>query len=234
MSSQDPTKAHADPSADHPVRCEVTGDYVAADEIVNFMGMRVSSVGKQMLLDKIKSGERLPNETPRPTFMNRLGALIADALVILLGGSVLFMLLTVVLAYMGNPLDRITVDPDIFLLPFLYLLYTAYESIMYSACGKTVGKMHDKMKVVRSDLSDITIGRALLRSIAKSGPMPLALVFIVVDGCTILFWTDAVIVSMLILTAIYWLADAVFVVADGRAARSLHDIIAGTRVIIDD
>ncbi len=38
-------------------QCEISGEWVPADELVTFQGKRVSAAGKRMLLDRLSSGE---------------------------------------------------------------------------------------------------------------------------------------------------------------------------------
>ena len=64
------------------VQCEITGKWVPEDEIVEFQGRMVCAEGKELLLERLRSGELLPGEMETPSIGKRFGCLFVDGLVL--------------------------------------------------------------------------------------------------------------------------------------------------------
>jgi uncharacterized RDD family membrane protein YckC len=111
---------------------------------------------------------------------------------------------------------------------FLFAFTIVYNIWMHGRWGQTLGKRALGMKVVRVDGSPVGYGRAILRWIVAVLP-PLLLVFIILMS-----------VVSLVLTGPFWVAGTIvsavvammgYIVAGLRSdKRSLHDLVAGSRV----
>lgn len=110
---------------------------------------------------------------------------------------------------------------------FYFLFTIVYEVWMNGKWGMTLGKRALGMKVVRVDGSPVGYGRAILRWIVAV--LPPLLVFIILMS-----------VVSLVLTGPFWVAGTIvsavvammgYIVAGLRSdKRSLHDLVAGSRV----
>jgi uncharacterized RDD family membrane protein YckC len=104
------------------------------------------------------------------------------------------------------------------------LIQLAYFTLMHGTSGRSVGKMAGNLKVVMLDLRPITMRTAFVRALAYVGPslLPAAVMFVSPLASQIVG----------ILPGIYVLVDAIVAFTDKDMQRSVHDRIAGTRVIL--
>ena len=217
--------ADPQPPADRNlVQCEITKQWVPADEIVEIQGHKVCSAGKEIFLQHLKSGEPLPGEMERPTVLCRFGCIFLDGLDP--GGP--YCLLPNTWPGCCNFPPR--PDPDVSLTmkvvvsAWTVVLGLVYFGTLHGAKGQTLGKMAGKIKVVNLDGTPITMSRAYLRALCYSGPNVLSPVAILVEarlGVRILGYVGGA----------YFLINIIMALADRNRQRALHDRLAGTRVI---
>ena len=204
------------------VQCEITGKWVPPDEIVEFHGHKVCAEGKEILLQRLQSGERLPGEMERPTVLRRFSCLFVDSIVIAIP-------MWIMIAVVGVPKansDNLAVS-SMMLLPTILgvILGMCYYGIMHGIRGQTLGKMAGKIKVVNLDGSPITMGTAFARAIFYMGPQIIFPILALVGAVTlagVLYW---VVLS-------YGLANILVALFDRSRQRALHDRFVGTRVLV--
>ena len=236
--------------------CEVTGEILPVDSLVQFQGKWVSEKGKQILLERLQSGEpTVSNEWVRPGFWRRFGCYLLDWLIIGVVEMVCFFILLIPLAafaaaHAQNPSQAPGAPPPPWAIWFLIvpllvinIFLILYFSYPHYKWGRTPGKYVGRLKVVMFDGSPLTFRRALLRSVlyllpaliggaadllllplmlpsaANPAPHPPSAVMIIVG-------------LVFIAAFVWWIADCIFLIADTRYQRSLHDRLAGTRVIL--
>jgi uncharacterized RDD family membrane protein YckC len=214
-------------------RCEVTGEILPADSLVQFRGKWVSEKGKQILLERLQSGE--PVGLPgilRPGVWRRLLCISFDNLVlILLNLAIMFLLGLVGVGPLvsnsaGNAHHVSTFLRGIGIGQIVvFLIGTAYFGIMQAAGGQTLGKRIGREKVVRKDGSPIGTKTAFIRGACYVMPNLLFGIGALSGDMNFLFiWYVA--------SIIWALADILFLVNDSRLKRALHDRVAGTKVIL--
>ena len=117
----------------------------------------------------------------------------------------------------------------------------AYFVAFYAKYGKTVGKMIGGCKVIMKNGDSITIKVAFLRMLCLAWEffINLARTMIAV-GVTISgrkIWspkTDMFVGSMIVWSYILFIfADLIWILVDGKRGRAVHDIAAGTMVVVD-
>lgn len=220
-----------DPGNDQPmlVRCEVTNDLVPEDETVMLQGKRVSARGKQILLERLGTGQSLDNELEAPGSLRRFGCAILDGILVGLVGAVVGGALGAAIAAGGGDIDARVIGMFEF---FGGLIAFAYFVLMHASRGQTLGKMAGKIKVVNLDGSDISFTTALIRGLMFNGIQLLPSLLVIVLG-EAFFGTFEDFAPYDILTAViglYVLANAITVLV-AKDKRAIHDFIAGTRVI---
>ena len=63
-------------------QCNITKKWFPEDELVTFQGQLVSAEGKEILLDRLRTGVIAPGPPTRPTWWNRLWCVCLDWLLI--------------------------------------------------------------------------------------------------------------------------------------------------------
>ncbi len=237
--------------------CEVTGEVLPADSMVQFQGKWVGPKGKQILLERLQSGEPTEAATlQRPSFWRRFGCIAFDWLVIIAGYMAQTLVIFIIAALMatthrapllfggspGRPAHWLVVGE--FVLGVVDdLLIVAYFALLHYKNGQTVGKMVGRLKVVTLDGSPLSLGTAALRAVLYYLPI---LVLLPVGLYTLIFGYQKVHQVYLpaniklygflcllvgILSFGWWVADRVTLLVDFRLQRSLHDRLSGTKVI---
>lgn len=222
------------------ITCAITGKVVPVEESVTIRGYTVCAEGKEVLLERMRSGEAMPGELQRPGVLRRLGCLIADWIVIWL----MMMMVVMVFAFglfavAANGFARRMEHPDPFSLIMGMMLFMmcvsifmiGYFSIQHAISGQTLGKKIGGIRVVMLDGSPVTTRAAWLRGLAFLGPR---------EACTLLVLLLVVMKSWLapfagvfsVLAGVYDLVNLVFALFDSEQQRALHDRIAGTRVVV--
>jgi uncharacterized RDD family membrane protein YckC len=206
--------------------CSITGKVVPEDELVTIQGQRVCAEGKAILLARLKAGDALPGEQERPTALRRFGCMFVDGLVI----GVPFVILIVVVTMIGvgagaSPAVRSTAALYVSVVSILAAgIQIVYFGQMHGRRGQSVGKMAGNIVVVNLDGSPISMSTGYVRAIAYIGPNLLSGLAIVTSIAPLIGITS-------LLARLWFLADAIVALADRNQQRSLHDRIAGTRVV---
>jgi uncharacterized RDD family membrane protein YckC len=204
-------------------RCEITGKIVPEDELVVINGQRVCAEGKAILLERLKAGEALPGEAERPTALRRFACIVVDGViwwVINVGIVALF----VGVGFAAGMRPGIGV-----LYGVAQLVVTAivigYFALMHGIRGQSLGKMAGKLKVVRVDGRPMDLQTGFIRALAFSGPSILPAVLAMVGAYLL-----QTIAGGLVL--LYFFAQVLVALLDRSQQRSIHDRIAGTRVVV--
>jgi uncharacterized RDD family membrane protein YckC len=209
------------------VRCEITGQMVPEDEIVEIDGRRVSAAGKEELLRRLRSGERLPGELERPTVLRRFACIFVD--ILLLGAVFALIQFTMLGTVFSNPrslnVQRLVAHATMASV-LTIVIGLAYFSLFHGLRGQTPGKMAGKIKVVNPDGTAISYPKALVRALFYDGPQllaPLTFSFALQSPEVVNVFNGVGIV--------YGIANVLFALFDRAQQRALHDRLAGTRVI---
>jgi len=209
------------------VRCEITGQMVPEDEIVEIDGHRVCAAGKEELLRRLRSGEGLPGEMERPSVLRRFACIFVDGL--LLGVVGLLLHFVILGTPFFNPRDqnlRSLLADEAVASTLGVILGLAYFTYFHGLRGQTPGKMAGKIKVVNLDGSPITYSKALVRALFYSGPQLLTPItfFIVLES-------PGAATAFQVVVGIYAIVNVLCALFDRAQQRALHDRLAGTRVI---
>ena len=86
LSPDSPTAVQPQPGT---APCSITKKWFPEDELVTFQGQLVSAEGKQILLDRLRTGVRAPSDLVRPGGFRRFVCISIDWLIIYLVVSVL-------------------------------------------------------------------------------------------------------------------------------------------------
>jgi len=212
--------------------CEVTGQVLPADSLVQFQGKWVGPEGKQILLERMQSGEPIEGTSlQRPGFWRRFGCIFLDGLILFIPSLVINVLFG---AATWNPANTGAKSAFVFSRGMLlvgvgellmFAIGTAYFGILQGYNGQTLGKRSGREKVVRLDGSPIDMKTGILRGAYYC--MPGAI--LAVGGLSTIISVFGV---CYVLSILWSLADIICLVADSRMQRALHDRLAGTRVIL--
>ena len=216
----------ADPGERDLVRCDITGQMVPEDEIVEIQGYRVCAAGKQELLDRLQSGERMPGELERPTVLRRFCCAFVDGLLL----ALLAVVVHVALGLPAFPTEGYspgTVGKVVSAGVIGTLMGMAYFTLFHGLRGQTLGKMAGKCKVVCPDGSDIGMSRAFVRWLCFAGPQ-------VITPLTPYFGSMEAARTFNVVAGSYTVINILFLLLDRDQNRALHDRLAGTRVISVD
>lgn len=229
----------SDHNTTEQVQCEVTGAWLDAEDTVMFRGKRVSAEGKRVLLEQARSGERLPGELEKPRLLQRIGAIILDSIILGIPLAILGFVAAGLFIGSGTGSAALLQLPEI----IGAIITIAYFALMHARNGKTLGKMAGKIRVVMLDGSQISSRTAWIRSLAYAGPNLISsvamLILVVAFGASNLnsptpaagseaFATGAIVLGALV--GIYGIANIIVALVNSQQ-RSIHDMIAGTRVI---
>ncbi len=214
-------------------QCSVTKKWFPEDEVVIFQGQVVSAEGKQILLDRLRTGAHAPGALVRPGVFRRFVCISIDWLIIL---PVWFLLVAAVFGWVIIPLHLLRVDYVVILLVYspLAIVSLLYFSILHGGMGKSIGKMLGHLRVVNLDGSRASWKTSFLRSALYPGTI------VIIAACGLLpgsVGESSYQLMLQLASAAFmaWvLADALAALFDTRMQRSLHDRICGTRVISEN
>jgi uncharacterized RDD family membrane protein YckC len=203
----------------HAPQCAITGKIVPEDELVEIQGQRVCAEGKAILMARLASGEAMPGELDRPTVLRRFGCIFLDGLII---GVPLVIIQAAVGG--GAPAAGPTVVAG-FIALVGWAVQLFYFGAMHAAGGQTVGKKAGKTMVVNLDGSAISPTTAYIRAFAYIGPN-------VLSAIALLLGSVALVGIASLIVGLWFLTDVIMALVDTDKQRSLHDRIAGTRVVV--
>ncbi len=215
------------------VRCAITGREFPPDELVVVFNQEVSQEGKEILLDRMRSGALLPGEMVRPRALTRLLSYFGDILIFVLVGSGLFIGLFTTGRFRlfrrhGGPMIADWSHIGTWLaITAVNVAVLAYFALCHAFWGKTVGKKLGRLKVVTLDGGRVGMGRAWLRAVALFGGW-----FLI--NAALLTQSTRIFVITYLVTVVYALTDIIVGLVDRQAQRTLHDRFSGTRVIEED
>ena len=207
----------ADGTAGQWLTCAVTGERVLSEDTVEFRGMIVSAEGKNILLQKLLQGN--PAElrglvAARPG--SRLFAWVLDNLILFFGGGFpVVMFIGIILA--STDADTEGFFSDVVVIGSLGGLRFIYFVIFDAIYGGSPGKLALGLRIVDKKGDSLSLSKALRRSLFAIG-LPWFL-FLLNPG-------------FLFLGMIYYGASGLKMLSDSDTGRSLHDLFAGTRVIV--
>ena len=233
-----PPQKSAEPSA--KAQCSITGIWVPADELVMFQGRLVSAEGKQIMLDRMMAGDPVDATVTRPSVLRRFGCIFLDNLIIMVPIMIVAMIGMVGTFNQIIKSDqmRSATQPVLYQQNYTYqgfsdlftfVIALCYFALLHARNGKTFGKMAGHLQVLNMDGTPISARTAWIRSF----------VFVwsnLFTGLCLLFILpivgSAIVLTITGLIGFGWIvADVVCALVDTRMQRSLHDRIAGTRVI---
>ncbi len=236
-----PPAPGADPSSGTPMaQCTVTGTWHPTDELVSFQGQLVCAEGKQILLDRIMAGESPTLVAGRPSVLRRFGCIFLDDLILMIPMFILeFIFFGSLILGSPNQLASNQQHARYFYFMFSGLFslvmtigFIVYFALLHSRNGQTVGKKVGKLRVVNLDGTPISTRTAWIRALAYLGPNLLVALGVILFS-SFLSLSAFVIVNAIMSFAVFgwFLAEIILGLSDSQMQRTLHDRIAGTRVI---
>ncbi len=213
-------------------QCSVTKKWFPEDEIVTLQGQLVSAEGKQILLDRLRTGAGEPGALASPGVFRRFVCISIDWLIIL---PVWYLLTMAVVVWVVLPLHLQGSMGHYGFILLVYSLFAVvsslYFSILHGGAGKSIGKMLGRLRVISLDGSRASWKRILMRSVLYPGTIA------IIGACGLLPSSVGegalkILIELAAGAFMAWvLADALTALFDTRMQRSLHDRICGTRVI---
>jgi len=196
--------------------CSITGKVVPEDELVTIHGQLVCAEGKAILLARLRAGDALPGELEHPTALRRFLCISLDGVIV---GFCAGFLNGINAALGASPIVQ---DAIAIFVTFAQIIYFGQ---MHASYGQTIGKMAGKIVVVNLDGSPISTFTAYIRALASAGPGLLGWVPVVIGNPGLILASGGV-------STCWFFIDAAFALIDRSQQRSLHDRIAGTRVVM--
>lgn len=215
--------------------CEVTGEVLPRNALVQFQGKLVSERGKQILLEQIQSGEQVTAPAlslPGPG--RRLLGSIADNFIL----SILANIISYAVGYSIGRHLRQTGASQAQIQHAIYsmlvwgaigglVLNVAYYALTEFFWGKTLFKLVCREKVVSVDGDKATFGQCLARELIRWSGGVFSITFVAVMGQAGIIPGEAILILWLLI-------DWLFIVSDQKDRRALHDRLARTRVVFSD
>lgn len=203
------------------VQCQLTGEWLPEDQTVILRGLRVSAGGKQELLERLLAGDPLPGESLKPSFGKRFGALFLDNLLIFVPIWILTIVASLQMST-GTDAALMQVAVSIFGIAVCFL----YTVLLHARSGQTLGKRATSIKVVMLNGSPISMRTSIKRSLILYGPQIIGPIFAIT-------LTDYEMIGATLtgLGSLFYFADVIVTLVD-QQQRSIHDRVAGTKVIL--
>jgi len=192
---------------------------VPEDELILFQGQQVCAEGKAILLDRLKAGDALTGGMERPSFWRRLGCFMLDGIILGLPMQIGR------IALFGLAAPPVLPPSQLLYTLFTQLVFFVYFGQFHAISGQSLGKKAGKIIVVNEDGTRITTKTAYIRALAYMGVNILATLAAVIGG-------RSAYVIMLAVSSLWLLAEVICLLVDREGQRSLHDRIAGTRVVL--
>lgn len=235
------------------VQCEVTGNWIPADEVITFQGKRVGAEGKAILLERLRSGADGPGSLVAPSVFARFGGMFVDGIIGSIAGAVIalpigFMILSATakegLEAFGPQSPAADFLQSFFQL-FASIVLIGYFAYFHSRSGQTPGKKMAHTKVVTIDGAPVAVQQAFWRGVYFYGPNFLTSLFGVIFAILQLGGSSdpgepispavagfaMLLIAVSAVSGIYALANILFALFDRSRQRAIHDRLAGTRVI---
>jgi uncharacterized RDD family membrane protein YckC len=210
------------------VQDDVTGELVPVDETIELHGYRVGPEGKQVLTERLRSGRLLSS---KPGIVGRLGAGVIDWFVfmaIFTGYS----LISRAFYEMPNP-NGVDTWPKALIAAMSMIsvvgLWVCYFAFCHGRSGESFGKHLLGITVVNKDGSKISWRTAWIRAGLFPGVMLLSPIVILMAPASPILLNAAKVIAPSVWFVI--IADVLVGLLDLRNQRTIHDRLAGTRVI---
>jgi uncharacterized RDD family membrane protein YckC len=208
------------------VTCDVTGETVPEDETVVIEGRRVSARGKQILLDRLGTGDRLDGEVEPPGNWRRLGCGILDSLIVGLFGAGIGAIMGFLLLN-GSDDQIVRTSGGIELVGAV--ISVLYFALMHAASGQTLGKKLGRYKVVNLDGTDISGGTAFVRALMYVGVQGVPALIALFGGLGLYGLYEGLSMGV----GIYVLVNLIAILVN-KERRAIHDLVAGTKTVMND
>ncbi len=198
-------------------RCEVTGEILPADSLVRFQGKWVSEKGKQILLERLRSGEGPGPELFPPKIFQRAKAFCFD-------WAALFALAT-----MGAYCLPLTLVPLI-----EFLIFTVAFGYQIGRTGQTWSKRVAGITITSRSGEPPGVMRGVIRGVIRTALyfLPLLFIYLIMAGHTILPLARLSVVWVIALL-LYLPMNIACILLDSSQRRAFHDLIAGTRSVAE-
>ena len=193
--------------------CEVTGEILPADSLVQFQGKWVSEKGKQILLERLRSGEESGPELFAPKMAPRAKAFCFD-------WAVLFALAT-----MGAYCLHLTL---VWLIEFL--IFTVAFGYQIGRTGQTWSKRTAGITITSRSGEPPGVMRGVIRTATYF--LPLLFIYLIIAGHTILPLARLSVVWVIALL-LYLPVNIACILLDSSQRRAFHDLLAGTRPVAE-
>lgn len=228
------------------IACQVTGKAILRDDAVVFQGKWVGAEGKAILLERLRSGADEPGALATASLWKRFLGGMLDGLICTTPFIVIGLLLgfDVFDVSKNNEDEAALAGYDIYQSLFELIVTVAfivYLTILHSRSGQTLGKMIAKTKVVRSDGSPITYSRSFVRALYLDGGNFLLEISVLIMLCIALMLPDraselqnvfqTVVTALTAFIGVYAIVNLLAIIFDRSQRRSIHDRLAGTRVV---
>ncbi len=205
-------------SRDNPLstnfrRCEVTGEILPVDSLVQFQGKWVSEKGKQILLERLRSGEGPGPELVAPKIFQRAKAFCFD-------WAALFALAT-----MGAYCLPLSLVPL-----FEFIIFTVAFGYQIGRTGQTWIARVAGITIVSRTGEPPGAMRGMIRTALYF--LPLLLIYLILAGHTILPLARLSVVWVTGLL-LFLPVNLACILLDSSQRRAFHDLIAGTRSVAE-
>ncbi|MGC8560860.1 MAG: RDD family protein [Phycisphaerae bacterium] len=194
-------------------RCEITGEKFPPDQIIYFRGRWVGARGKQILLDRLRSGEGPGPEFIPPKMFQRAKAFCFD-------WAALFALAT-----MGAYCLPFTL---VILLEFV--IFTAAFGYQIGQTGQTWSTRLAGIRIISRTGEPPGVMRGVIRTALYF--LPLLLIYLIMAGYTILPPARLSVVWAIALV-VYLPVNIVCLLLDSSQRRAFYDLLAGTRPVAE-
>lgn len=210
-------------------RCAMTGKFYPPDELVEISGLHVGQEGKELLLERLRSGGGVPFVHRKARSGARFAALFLDMLLPFSFSAVLSLSVharSTSLYGLGSAGAARYLNVRmgwILLVENLTLLI--YFALSHQVFGRTLGKNSTGLKVITVGGGQLTAAAAWVRSLAFLGPGLIA---------PVLYFSNSPLLIIRAATGILWgylLLDGLVALLDRNSGRALHDRLAGSRVV---
>ena len=201
------------PSSEKVRRCEVTGEILPVDSLVQFQGKWVGEKGKQILLERLRSGEGPGPELFPPKMFQRAKAFCFD-------WAALFALAT-----MGAYCLPLSLVPL-----FEFLIFTVAFGYQIGRTGQTWSARVAGITIVSRTGEPPGAMRGMIRTALYF--LPLLLIYLILAEHTILPLARLSVVWVTGLL-LFLPVNLACILLDSSQRRAFHDLIAGTRSVAE-
>jgi uncharacterized RDD family membrane protein YckC len=147
-------------------RCARCQSPFCSDCLVTIQGRDYCAVCKTEQVMDVRSGT-VVGVLPLASIGRRFAAMIIDNILCAIAAGILAIPIVMVGVTTGGMTDEATGFTFFAVIAIVVFAYVAYEAIMLSKRGATLGKMAMKVRVVRPDGSDVSTGQAWGRAISR-------------------------------------------------------------------